>query len=50
MVFLFIFSNYFILVRVTVDSEPIPGTLGQRQEQTLKSKESNFGSLIEHRF
>lgn len=29
-----IFSNHFIFVRVTVDPEPIPGTLGRRQKYT----------------
>lgn len=29
------FSNRFILIRVTMDPEPIPGTLGVSQEYTL---------------
>lgn len=28
----FVFSNWFILIRATVDSEPIPGTLRTKQE------------------
>lgn len=35
----FIFSKSFILMRVAVDPEPIPGTLGARQENVLVGRE-----------
>lgn len=38
----FIFSKYFILVRVMVDPGPITGTLGVRWEYPLVHKKASF--------
>lgn len=46
----FIFSIWFIQVRVTADLEPIPGTLSRQQEYTMKGTKVHHGAPCTNSF
>lgn len=43
-------SNYFILVRVMMDPEPIPGMLGRRMDYNLDGIPVNYIAQYMHTF
>lgn len=46
----FIFTNHFILVRIVVDLESIPGTLDTKQEYILDGKSFHQKAPLKHTF